>query len=79
MLYFSDLEETSFAIFEENESKTKKILLFMSDVYGKDFEEVSGDDLDDYIFETDTLVIESKYFTEDILELTEMGVEIHII
>jgi hypothetical protein len=80
MLYFTDSDsDVFFSIFEESESKTKKILSFLAEAYGKEFEEISEDKFDEYTFETDTLIIESKYFIEELIELVELGVEIHII
>ena len=80
LIYFSDMDdEVSFAIYEENASKTKKLISFMTHVYGKVFEEVSDDWADEYGFEVDTLIIKVNLFNEDILDLIEKGVDIHIV
>ena len=81
LIYFLDRdEEVSFAINEEKESVTKKTILFLSSVYGKDFDEVTNDDwADEYAFEKDTLIIKVKFFNEELLELSEKGIDIHIV
>lgn len=80
IIYFLDRDdEISFAINEENESVTKKTVLFLSSVYGKDFDAVSDWWADDYAFEKDTLIIKVKFFNEDILELSEKGIDILVV
>jgi hypothetical protein len=80
LIYFSDTEEEiSFAIYEENAALTKKTLSFLSHVYGKVFEEVSDDIYDEYNFEKDTLIIKSNFFNEDIFDVLEHSVDIHIV
>lgn len=79
MQYYSDLdEEIYFALWDEN-NKSKEILTFLTRAFGREFEEIDDDWADDYNFETDTLLIKANLFNEDILELIEDGVEIHII
>lgn len=80
MLYFIDTdEEISFCIFEDDEDTTKKTIDFLSNAYGKTFERVTDDWAEDYAFEKDTLIIEARFFNEDILEVVDLGVDIHII
>ena len=80
LIYFLDRdEEISFAINEENSNKTKKILLFLSSVFNKDFDEIKDDIYDDYAFEKETLIIKVKFFNEEILELAEKGVDILVV
>jgi len=80
LIYFLDRdEEISFAINEEKESVTKKTVLFLSSVYGKEFDEIADDWADDYAFEKDTLIIKVKFFNEEILELTEKGIDILVV
>jgi hypothetical protein len=80
VLYYSDLdEETYFAIYGEDETSNKRIISFLSSVYGKEFEEVSSDWADDYGFEKDTLIIKVNFFIEDVLEIAEKGFDILII
>ena len=80
LLYFIDTDdEISFAIFEEDENTTKKALSFLSNAFGKSFEEVTDSWAEEYTFEKNTLIIESRFFNEDILEVVEKGFDIHII
>ncbi len=80
LIYFSDTdEEISFCIYEESATLTKKTLSFLSHVYGKVFEEVSDDFADEYAFEKDTLIIKVNFFNEDIFEVLDKGVDIHIV
>ena len=80
LIYFIDTdEEISFCIFEEDEDATKKAIAFLTNAYGKTFEKVSDSWAEDYSFEKDTLVIEARFFNEDILEIVDLGVDIHII
>ena len=80
LIYFSDTEEeVSFCIYEESAALTKKTLSFLSHVYGKVFEEVSDDIYDEYAFEKHTLIIKVNFFSEDILDVLEHGVDIHIV
>ncbi len=80
MLYFSDIEEEIFfAITESKEVINKKIIYFLSNTFGREFEEVSSDWAEDITIETPTLVIKVQFFNEDLLELIEMGVDIHIV
>ena len=80
MLYFSDIEEEIFfAITESKEVINKKIIYFLSNTFGREFEEVGSDWAEDITIETPTLVIKVQFFNEDLLELIEMGVDIHIV
>ena len=80
LIYFSDIDkEIHFSIYEERVNITKKVICFLSQSFGKEFEEVSGDWADDYNFDKDTLIIKVNFFNEDLLELVEMGVDIVII
>ena len=80
LIYFSDTdEEISFCIYEENATLTKKTLSFLSHVYGKVFEEVSDDIYDDYNFERDTLIMKVNFFNDDVLEIVDMGTDLHIV
>ena len=79
-LYFSDLdEEIYFAIFTEKKQVVKKCIDYLSNIYGKEFEMVDSDWADEYTFEGSTLLIKYNFCNEDIFDLIEEGVEIHII
>jgi hypothetical protein len=80
ILYFSDLDgDVSFAIYAEDPSKTKKIINFLSQVYGREFEQIKNDWADDYIIEKSTLILKVNLFNEDILDITEKGVDLLIV
>ena len=80
MLYFTDVDnEVYFAISDEDEDITIKVINFLSNAYGKAFEEISDSWAEDYAFDKDTLIIEARFFNEDILEVVDFGVDIHII
>ena len=80
LIYFSDLdEEIHFVLYEERANITKKIISFLSQSFGKEFEEVNSDWAEDYTFDRDTLIIKVNFFNEDLLELVELGVDIHIV
>lgn len=79
LTYFSDLDEEVYFAINDEDGASKKILGFLSNIYGKEFEEVSSDWADEYSFETSTLIIKVNLFNEDILELVDNGVDIHIV
>jgi hypothetical protein len=79
VLYFTDLDdEISFAIHDKF-GPSQKILPIMTQIYGKEFEAINDDWADGYYFENDTLIIKSNFFNDDVLELLEEGVDIHIV
>ncbi len=77
--YFSDLYEEVYIAINDEDGASKKILNFLSNTFGKEFEEVTSDWADEYTFETSTLIIKVNLFNEDLLELVDEGVDIHIV
>ena len=78
--YFEDNDaEISVGIFAER-SKPENIAKKVGSILGYDLHEVMDTDkYSDMSFGTDTVVIPSKYFSEDLFQLLDYGIFIYVV
>ena len=79
LTYYTDLdEEIGFAIYDED-NKTKKIIKLLITIFDKQFEEAKSDMYEEYGFHKTTLLISPNNFCEELLELSDFGIDILIV